>query len=134
MNCVYDVVLTHIVGQSRTPQNAFSPRTKHVRYNSHSTHLYAGTAARRVQAGASAWRKVEGIMGDRCISRQLKGKVLSSCITPAYLYGLQTLVMTEKQQGRLQVCENNCVRRIKYSEVVIEGMRRKTQWRLRRTR
>ena len=51
---------------------------------------------------------MKGVMGDRNISRKLKGKVLSSCITPAYLYGLQTVVIIEK----LQVCENNWVRRI----------------------
>ena len=38
---------------------------------------------RRVQDGASAWRNVEGVMGDRHIYRKLKGKVLNSCITPA---------------------------------------------------
>ena len=32
---------------------------------------------RRIQAGANACRKVEGVMGDRHISRKLKGKVLS---------------------------------------------------------
>ena len=32
-----------------------------------------------------AWRKVEGVMGDIHISRKLKGKVLNSCLTPAYL-------------------------------------------------
>ena len=31
----------------------------------------------RVKAGASAWRKVEGVMRDRHISRKLKGKVLN---------------------------------------------------------
>ena len=36
---------------------------------------------RRIQAGASAWRKVEGVMGDRHISRKLKGKLLRSCIS-----------------------------------------------------
>ena len=55
---------------------------------------------RRVQAGASAWGKVEGVMGDRHISRKLKGKVLNSCITPAYLDGLEIMAMTEKQQER----------------------------------
>ena len=59
---------------------------------------------RRTQAGR---RKVEEVMGDRHISRKLKGKVLSSCITPAYPYGLGTMAMTEKQQEKLQVCENN---------------------------
>ena len=28
---------------------------------------------------------------DRNISRKLKGKVLNSCVTPAYLYGLETM-------------------------------------------
>ena len=46
---------------------------------------------RRVQAGANAWRQVEGVMSDRHISKKLKGKVLGACVTPAMLYGLDTL-------------------------------------------
>ena len=46
------------------------------------------------------------------MSRKLKGKVLNSCITPTYLYGLEIMAMTEKKQERLRVCENNWVRRI----------------------
>ena len=38
---------------------------------------------RRIQAGANAWRNVEGVMMDRKISRKLKGKVLDSCVVPA---------------------------------------------------
>ena len=34
--------------------------------------------------------------------------MLSSCITPAYLYSLETMEISEK----MQVCENNWVRRI----------------------
>ena len=68
--------------------------------------------SRRIQAGASAWRKVGRVMGDRHISWKLKGNMLSSYITPAYLYGLEIMTMTEKQQEKLQVCENNWVRRI----------------------
>ena len=67
---------------------------------------------RRVQAGANAWRAVEGVMADRRISKRLKGKVMSTCVTPACLYGTETLAMTELQQQRLQVCENNWVRKI----------------------
>ena len=66
---------------------------------------------RRVQAGANAWIAVEGVMVDRRISKRLKGKVLSTCVTPACLYGMETLALTELQQ-RLQVCENNLVRKI----------------------
>ena len=65
---------------------------------------------RRAQAGANALRAVEGVMADRRISKRLKGKVVSTCVTPACLYGTETLAMTELQQQRLQVCENNWVR------------------------
>ena len=63
---------------------------------------------RRVQAGANTWRAVEEVMADRQISKRLKGKVMSTCVTPATLYGMETVAMTELQQ-RLQVCENKWV-------------------------
>ena len=61
----------------------------------------------RITAGANAWRKVEGMMGDRRISR--KRNMLSSCVTPAYMNALETMALTEKQQ-KVQVCKNNLVR------------------------
>ena len=67
---------------------------------------------RRAQAGANARRAVEGVMADQRISKSLKGKVMSTCVTLACLYGTETLAMTERQQQRLQVCENNWVRKI----------------------
>ena len=56
--------------------------------------------------------RVEGVMADRGISKRLKGKVMSTCVTPACLYGTETLALTELQQHRLQVCENNWVQKI----------------------
>ena len=67
---------------------------------------------RRVQAGANTCRAVEGVLTERRISKRLKGKVMSTCVTPACLYVTETLALTELQQQRLQVCENNCVRKI----------------------
>ncbi len=67
---------------------------------------------RRVQTGVNAWRAVEGVMADGRISKRLKGKVVSTCVTPACLYGTETMVMTEQQKQRLQMCENNWVRTI----------------------
>ena len=67
---------------------------------------------RRTQAGANVWRKVEGVMLDRKILKKLKGKILSTCVTPACLYVLETVALTEQQQQKLHVCENNWVRRI----------------------
>ena len=67
---------------------------------------------RRIQAGANAWRHVEGVMVDIQISRKLKGKVLDSCVVPAITYGLETLALSELHQHKLQVCENNWIRKI----------------------
>ena len=51
---------------------------------------------------------------DRKISRKLKGKVLDSYVVPASTYGLesQTLALSELHQYKLQICENNWIRRI----------------------
>ena len=38
-------------------------------------------------------------MRNRYVSRKLKGKVLSSHVTPAFLYCLETTAMTEKTTG-----------------------------------
>ena len=67
---------------------------------------------RRIQAGANARRNVEGVMVDRHISRKLKGKVLDSCVVPASTYVLETLALSELHQHKLQVCENNWIRKI----------------------
>ena len=67
---------------------------------------------RRAQDGANARRAVEGVMADRRISKRLTGKVMSTCVIPACLFGTETLALTELQQQRLQVCENNRVRKI----------------------
>ena len=67
---------------------------------------------RIAQAGANSWRAFEGVMADRRISKRLKGKVVSTCVTPSCLCGTETLVMTELQEQRLQVCGSNWVRKI----------------------
>ena len=66
----------------------------------------------RVTAGANDWRKVERVMGDRRISRKLKGNVLNSYVTQAYMNGLKTMALTEKQQEKVRVYESNLLRRI----------------------
>ena len=67
---------------------------------------------RRMQAGANAWRNVDVVMMDRHISKQLKGKVVDCCVASASTTGLATLAMSELQQHKLQVCENNWIRSI----------------------
>ena len=57
-------------------------------------------------------RVESSVMADRRISKRQKGKVMKTCVTPACLYGTETLALTELQQQRLHVCENNWVRKI----------------------
>ena len=63
---------------------------------------------RRIQAGANAWRNVEGgggarggVMMDINISRKLKGGVLDSCVVSASTYCLETLALSELHQHKL---------------------------------
>ena len=65
---------------------------------------------RRVQAAANAWRAVAGVMADQRFSKRPKGKFMSTCVTLARLCVTETLALTELQH-RLQVCENNWVRK-----------------------
>ena len=51
-------------------------------------------------------------MVDRKIFRKLKWKVPDSCVVPASPYGVETLPLFELHQHKLQVCENNWIRRI----------------------
>ena len=44
-------------------------------------------------------------MMDGKISRELKGKVLDSCVVPASTYGLEKLALSELQQHNLQVLD-----------------------------
>ena len=53
----------------------------------------------RIQQGANARGKVEGVMLDRNILKKLKRKVLRACVTQACLnLYLVTVALTEKQQ------------------------------------
>ena len=51
-------------------------------------------------------------MADRKISRTFKGKVLMLCVMTTYLFGLETVTLTERHKQRLRVCENNWVRKV----------------------
>ena len=50
-----------------------------------------------------SWRKVSGVVCDRKLSAKVKGKMYQSVIRPALLYGMETVVMTEKQVEKMEV-------------------------------
>ena len=73
-------------------------------------YAFSGKSAMSDTSGSKCIEKGRGrVMLDRKISKKLKGKVLRTCVTPACLYDLETVTLTEQQQ-KLQVCENNWVR------------------------
>ena len=61
----------------------------------------------REHAGANTWRAVEGGEGGPADLKKTEwqGHEHLCDLTSAWLYGTETLAMTERQQQRLQVCE-----------------------------
>ena len=71
---------------------------------------YEEEVRRRIQAGWISWKKVSGVKCDRKSSAKVKGKMYQSVIRPAMLYGMETVVMTEKQVGKMKVEQLKMVR------------------------
>lgn len=62
---------------------------------------------KRVQAGWSGWRQVSGGICDRTIVARVKGKIYMMIVRPAMIYGLETVVLTKRQEPELVVPELN---------------------------
>ena len=58
-----------------------------------------------VQAGWSRWRSVSGVICDRRLPARVKGKVYSSVVRSAMVYGLETMAVTKKQVEEMEVAE-----------------------------
>ena len=65
---------------------------------------------RRIQAEWMSWRKVSGVLCDRKLSAKVKGKMYKSVVRPAMLYGMETVAVTERQVGKMEVAELKMVR------------------------
>ena len=65
---------------------------------------------RRIQAGWMSWRKVSGVLCDRKLSAKAKGKMYKSVVRPTMLYGMETVGVTERQVGKMEVAELKMVR------------------------
>ena len=58
---------------------------------------------RRIQAGWMSWRKVSGVLCDRKLSAKVKGKMYKSVVRQTILYGMETVVVTERQIGKMKL-------------------------------
>ena len=65
---------------------------------------------KRVQAGWNGWRKVSGVICDKRLPARVKGKVYSSVVRPAMVYGLETVAVTKKQVKEMEVTEMKMLR------------------------
>ena len=63
-----------------------------------------------MQAGWNGWRKVSGVICDRRLPARVKGKVYSSVVRPAMVYGLDTVAVTKKQVEEMEVAEMKMLR------------------------
>ena len=65
---------------------------------------------RRVQVGWNGCRKVLGVICDRRLPARVKGKVYSSVVRPAIVYGVETVAVTKKQVKEMEVAELKMLR------------------------
>ena len=75
------------------------PRVKEFKYLRSTVQESGGCEreVKRVQAGWNGWRRVSGVICDRRLPAKVKGKVYSSVVKPAMVYGLETVAITKKQ-------------------------------------
>ena len=65
---------------------------------------------KRVQEGWNGWRRVSGVICDKRLPARVKGKVYSSMVRPAMVYGLETVAATKKQVEEMEVAEMKMLR------------------------
>ena len=58
---------------------------------------------RRIQAGWMSWKKVSGVLYDRKLSARVKGKMYKSVVRLAMVYGMETVAVTERQVGKMEL-------------------------------
>ena len=71
---------------------------------------YEEEVKRRIQAGWMSWKKVSGVLCDRKLSARVKGKIYKSVVRPAMFYEMETVVVTERQVGKMEVSDSKMVR------------------------
>ena len=85
------------------------PRVKEFKYLGSTVQESGGCereVKKRVQPGWNGWTRVSGVICDRRLPARVKGKVYSSVVRPAMVYGLETVAVTKKQVEEMEVDEN----------------------------
>ena len=89
------------------------PRVKEFKYLGSTVQESGGCereVKKRVQAGWNGWRRVSGVICDKRLPARVKGKVYSSVVRTAMVYGLETVAATKKQVEEMEVAEMKMLR------------------------
>ena len=89
------------------------PRVKEFKYLGSTVQESGGCereVKKRVQAGWNGWRRVSGLICDKRLPARVKGKVYSSVVRPAMVYGLETVAITKKQVEEMEVAAMKMLR------------------------
>ena len=91
-----------------TMEDTKVPRVKEFKYlrsTMQESGSYESKVKKRVQTRWNGWRTVLGVICDRRLPARVKGKLYSSVVRPAMVYGLETLAATKKQVEEMKVAE-----------------------------
>ena len=89
------------------------PRVKEFKYLGSTVQESGGCereVKKRVQAKWNRRRKVLGVICDRRLPARVKGKVYSSVVRPAMMYGLEKVAVTKKQVEEMEVAKMKMLR------------------------
>ena len=89
------------------------PRVKEFKYLGSTVQESGGCereVKKRVQAGWNGWRRVSGVICDKRLPARVIGKVYSSVVRPAMVYGFETVAVTKKQVEEIEVAEMKMLR------------------------
>ena len=89
------------------------PRVKEFKYLGSMVQKSGGCereVKKRVQARWNRWRTVSGVICNKRFPARVKGKVYSSVVRPAMVYGLETVAVTKKQVEEMEVAEMKMLR------------------------
>ena len=57
-----------------------------------------------------SWRKLSGVLFDRKLSAKVKSKLYKIVVRSTMLYGMETVAVTVRQMGKMEVAELKMVR------------------------
>ena len=89
------------------------PRVKEFKYLGSTVQESGGCERdikKKVQAKWNRWKRVSGVICNRRLPARVKGKVYSSVVRPAMVYGLETVAVTKKQVEEMEVTEMKMLR------------------------